>query len=160
MPQTNIMRHQIADYLTVGEQDYLMNTGFTSLGHSPGAQEETTQYVGDVASSTTVTSYQTEFPYNAELILEQEATNALYETGDEQKTGSGAMFTYTRVMLYKPVEGLENTYEAKQYRVSNVVSDGPADPGKAVFSGTLKQVGAFKKGTYNVSERKFTETVV
>ena len=156
--QSNIMRYEFADYLdTTGKEEYhLMNTGFTSLGQTFGAQEDSVQYVGDKNASSTVTSYEPEFPYEAELIKEQECTTALYETGDEQKTGSDAMFNYIRVRLWEPKAESENEFNAKKYRVSNVISDGPAEPGKATMSGTLKPVGSFIKGTFNITTRKFT----
>ena len=157
--QTNIMRYEFADYLNTStsesEEYHLMNTGFTSLGQSFGAQENSTQYVGDPNTSTTVDSYQTEFPYSAELIKEQECTLALYDTGDGQKTGSKAMFDYVRVRLWESAE-TENKFKAKKYKVSNVISDGPADPGKATISGSLKQVGKFVEGTFDVTTREFT----
>lgn len=160
--QTNIMRHEFADYLNTSKTDeeyHLMNTGFTSLGQSFGAQEESVQYVGDPNSTSTVNSYQTEFPYETELIKEQECTLALYETGDSQLIGSKAMFDYVRVRLWEPVTGQENIFKAKKYKVSNVPSDGPSEPGKAKMSGSLKQVGKFVDGTFNVETRKFTESV-
>src|SRR5574344_795622 len=102
--QTNVMRHQFADYLNTGTtetpENHLMNVGFTSLGESPNAQEDTVQYVGQNSSTTTVQSYQDEFAYESELIIEQECTLKLFETGREQKTGSDAMFDYYRVELW------------------------------------------------------------
>ena len=87
----NVMRYQFTDYLntsSTGEAEYnLMNTGFTSLGENPNTQEETKQYVGDKSSSSTVTGYQTEFPYEAELIASEKCTEALFDTVRNQKTG-------------------------------------------------------------------------
>lgn len=161
--QTNIMRYQFADYLNTSSSTtpeyHLMNVGFTSLGESPSAQEDTVQYVGQVASTTTVQSYQAEFPYEAELIKEQECTIKLFETARNQKTGSEAMFDYVRVEMWNKVGETGTSYKARKFSVSNVVDEFGAEPGKQTVSGSLKQVGDFVDGTFDTSTRTFTENV-
>jgi hypothetical protein len=160
----NIMRHQFADYLNVAsdsqEEKYkLMNTGFTSLGESPSAEEESVQYVGDKASTTKVKSYKAEFPYESELIEEEECTLALFDTGRNQKTGNEAMFDYVRVELWNKAGEDDNSYKARKFKVSNVVDEFGADPGYETVSGSLKQVGDFTDGTFNITTNKFTPTL-
>ena len=163
----NIMRYQFADYLDVNgvngsEEDYhLMNTGFTSLGENPNTQEETKQYVGDKASSSKITGYQTEFPYEAELIKDEKCTNALFDTVRNQKTGAAAQFNYVRVELWNPSSTEEGTttYKARKFKVTNVPDELGAEPGAETISGSLKQNGDFVDGTFNVSTLTFTANV-
>lgn len=155
----NVMRYQFADYLGIptsgGETTYhLMNTGFTSLGENPNTQEETKQYVGDKSSSTTVTGYQAEFPYEAELIKSEACTEALFDTVRNQKTGSDAQFDYIRVELWNQT-GSADTYNARKFKVTNVPDELGAEPGAQTISGTLKQVGDFVDGTFTVSAKTF-----
>lgn len=161
--QTNIMRYDFADYLDTSITDdaeyHLMNVGFTSLGESPSAEEDTVQYVGEGASTTTIKSYQGEFPYESEVIKEQECTTRLFETGRNQDKGSEAMFNYIRVELWNKASSGDTSFKARKFRVSNVVSDFGAEPGKLIVSGSLKQVGDFVDGTFDTSTRTFTATV-
>lgn len=159
----NIMRYQFADYLDTSasssEEEYsLMNTGFTSLGENPNTQEDTKQYVGDRASSSTVTGYQTEFPYEAELIADEKCTNALFDTARNQKTGAQAQFNYVRVELWNEVEDASGTYKARKFKVTNVPDEMGSEPGAQTISGTLKQVGDFVDGTFAVATKTFTPT--
>lgn len=159
----NVMRYQFADYLNTsntGEAEYnLMNTGFTSLGENPNTQEETKQYVGDKSSSSTVTGYQTEFPYEAELIASEKCTEALFDTVRNQKTGSSAQFDYIRVELWNKSGDTDGVYKARKFKVTNVPDELGAEPGAQTISGTLKQVGDFVDGTFTVSSKTFTPNV-
>lgn len=156
----NIMRYQYADYLDTSasetEEYNLMNTGFTSLGENPNTQEETKQYVGDKASSTKVTGYQAEFPYDAELIESEACTEALYDTVRNQKTGSDAQFNYVRVELWRKSEETDGVFKARKFKVSNVPDELGAEPGPQTISGSLKQIGDFVDGTFAVATKTFT----
>ena len=83
--RTAVMRHMIADYLNVGtaeKAEYaLMGTGFTTLDESPGAQTESVKYVNEKSSSSSVTGYETSFPFEADHIQEEKAVDALYMVG-------------------------------------------------------------------------------
>ena len=96
-----VKRHQFADYLntqTADKPNYcLMGVGFTSLNEEPGAQTESKKYVNEKASSKSVTGYETVFPFESDLIPEQEPILALYNVGRNHCTGSEAEFEYVRV---------------------------------------------------------------
>lgn len=72
-----LKRKDFADYLNVSktqEASYvLLGYGVESLDEEPGAQTDTTCYINDETSSTTITKYETQFPYTSEIIIEQEA---------------------------------------------------------------------------------------
>lgn len=102
-----IKRHQYADYLNVGTAEtpnfVLMGAGFTTLDENPNAQTESVKYVNDVSASSSVVSYETQFPFEAEQIAEEEAIDALYEVGRNHYTGTDAEFDYVRVELWNGV---------------------------------------------------------
>lgn len=158
----NIMRYHVADYLDVsatdGTEDYaLCGVGVTTLDENPNAQESTKVYVNDKNSTTTVKSYQVEFSFEAELIKEEEALMKIYDIARNQKTGADAQVNYVRVELFEPITGSDNTYKARKFVTSVVVSSVTGAGGEElVESGSLKAVGDFIDGTFNVETRAFT----
>lgn len=161
-----VQRHQFADYLNVGtaaEPNFvLMGVGFTSLNESPGAQTNSKKYVNEKTSTSSVTSYETQFPFESDLIPEQEAVIALYNVGRDHKTGSDAEFEYVRVELWNPVttvgqETVQNTYKARKFVVSAEISDISGEDDQVV-SGNLNAVGDPVDGTFNTSTKTFTAT--
>ena len=161
--QTNIMRYHIADYLNVGtaeNEDYkLCGVGFSSLNESPSAEEDEKIYINMKSASTKVKSYKTEFSFEAELIKEEEATMWLYDVGRNHKTGSDAMTDYVRVELFRPIEGEENTFTARKFKVSAIISENAGEGGEPLqTTGSLKAVGDFIDGKFNTSTRTFTST--
>lgn len=155
-----IMRYQIADYINVGngETDFaLMGAGFSALNEATGAQSETTTYINDKASSSYVKGYETSFDFDTELITEEAATAKIYDVSRNQRVGSDAQTDYVRVELFKPIEGEENTYQARCFKVSVEVSDMTGEGASAVkLSGSLKVLGDFTEGTFNTETRVFT----
>ena len=154
-----IMRHQIADYINVGDTDAeyaLMGAGFSALNEATGAKTETTTYINDKASSSYIKGYETSFDFDTELILEEAATAKIYDISRNQKVGTDAETEYVRVELFKPTDG-ENTYEARRFKVSVEVSDLTGEGASAVkISGSLKVLGDFTDGTFNTQTRVFT----
>ncbi len=121
-----IKRHQYADYLNVGTQetpDYvLMGAGFTTLDENPNAQSESVKYVNEVSASSSVVSYESQFPFEAEQIADERAIDAIYEVGRNHYTGSDAEFDYVRVELWKGVDSYVLT------------SDTTCDPSKTYYT--------------------------
>lgn len=159
-----IQRHQFADYLNVSDSETpdfaLMGAGFTSLNESPGAQTNTKKYVNEKTSTSSVTSYETQFPFESDLIKEQPAIIALYNVGRDHKTGSDAEFEYVRVELWNPVatvgeETVQNTYKARKFIVSAEISDISGEDDQVV-SGNLNAVGDPVDGYFNTQTREFT----
>nr|DAM26085.1 MAG TPA: hypothetical protein [Caudoviricetes sp.] len=155
-----VKRHQFADYLNVpqaeGTDKYcLMGTGFTSLNEEPGAQTDTKKYVNEKASSKSVTGYETVFPFESDLIPEQEPILALYNVGRNHCTGSDAEFEYVRVELWEPVSGKKNEFAARKFTVSAEISEVSGDTDIQV-SGNLNAVGDPVDGTFNTETKTFT----
>lgn len=163
-----VQRHQFADYLNIGtaaEPNWvLMGVGFTTLDENPGAQTSTKKYVNEKTASTSITSYETQFPFESDLIKSQDAVMALYNVGRNHYTGEDAEFEYVRVELWdqasQEVQGvdtpIENTYAARKFRVACEVSETSGEDDQVV-SGNLNAVGDPTFGTFNTSTKTFTE---
>lgn len=152
-------RHEIADYLKVDSAYVLMGSGFTTINENYGAQEDSKVYVNDKEQSTTVDSYQREFPYNCDLIDSQDAVAALREVGERGLTGLDAMFEYVRVDLFQPrsTEANNKEFYARHFIVSCIPS-GEEGEGAATItnSGSLKPFGGMTEGWFDVDTKTFT----
>lgn len=158
-----IMRYQIADYLGVkgaGEavEFHLMGAGFTSLNESPSPKVDTQPYINDKNASSTVTGYENSFSYDTQFIQDEAAVAALIKVAHDQLTGEDAEFEYVRVDLYDPVAESPNTFKARKFKVCVEVGDISGDATEVVTtSGTLHQIGDFVAGTFNTTNKTFTE---
>lgn len=155
------MRYDIADYLNIGEkgsesENYaLLGTGVNTLDETVGAQTDSKTYINDKTQTTTVKGYQTEFPYDTDMVLDEAASMALYKVGRDHKTGEDAEFDYVRVDIYDKVS--DNVFKARKFRVAAVVSDSKGNGGEVmVNTGTLSCVGDPVQGTFNTTTKKFT----
>ena len=156
-----VIRNQIADFLNVGTQeapDYvLMGSGFNTIDENPSAQTDSRIYINEKAATTTIKSYQTQFPFDTDLMKSEKAVMALYDIGRNQKTGSGAEMDYVRVELFQKVESKENEFKARRFRVAVEVASCSGAGGEVVkVSGNLNSVGDFVDGTYNTVTATFT----
>lgn len=155
-----VLRNEIADYLEVkgsSEKEYvLMGVGFKSLDESPGAKIDTTIYVHQKTSSSSIINYETKFPFSADTISDEKAVMALYKVGRDHLTGADAEFNYVRVDLYEAPTP-EKTYKARLFKVCAEISDFKGEGGeKLEVSGNLNAVGDPIQGTFNVETKKFT----
>lgn len=158
-----VMRHQIADYLDVSTTSTpewaLMGVGFNTLDENPNAQVDSKTYVNQKNQSSQVKGYQTQFPFDTDLIASEDAVMALYGVGRDQKTGADAEMDYIRVELFEPVtgEGITNTYKARKFTVAVAVTSNAGAGGEVVkVAGNLNAVGDFVKGTFNTQTKTFT----
>lgn len=151
-----ILRNKIADYLGKDNKIMFMGTGFNSLNEEPNAQTTQKVYINEVNSTTNITSYQPVFPYNSDLMKDEEAVYALYKTGRNRDTGIDAEFDYYRVDLFEDRNG--NHYPARKMRVSNEVSSFEGEGGQDItVSGNLNQVGDSVDGMFDVTTRNFIQ---
>ena len=154
-----LKRHHFADYLNVGTEenpDYvLMGTGFTTLDENPGAKTSKKKYVNEAASSSSITSYETVFPFESDLIIQQEAVLALYNVGRNHCTGSDAEFQYVRVELWDKVPDKQNEFAARLFTVSAEITSISGEDEIAV-AGNLNAVGDPINGTFNTETKVFT----
>lgn len=155
-----VMRYQVADYLGTGEDGStfaLMGIGFNSLDENPSAQTEGKTYINQKAQSNYIKNYQTTFPFDTDLIKEQEAVMELYGIGRNQLTGADAERDYVRVELFQPVASKENTFKARKFRVAVQVESVSGNGGEAIkVTGNLTGVGDFVDGEFNTTTKAFT----
>ena len=159
-----VMRHQIADFLNTGSNGLpkfaLMGVGFNTLDENPNAQTDGKTYIHQKAQSSQIKNYQTQFPFDTDLIASEDAVMALYEIGRNQKTGGDAELEYVRVELFRAIEDKENTFQARKFRVAVAVTGITGAGGEAVkVTGTLHGVGDPIYGTFNTTTKAFTEAV-
>ncbi len=159
-----VMRFKIADYLNIGTSEKpeysFMGAGFNTLDETVGAQTDSKTYINQVTASTTVKGYQTEFPYDTDMVKDEKAGMALYAVGRDHKTGEDAEFDYVRVDLYDPVENRKNVFKARKFRVAAVVSDSKGNGGEVmVNTGTLSCVGDPIQGYFDTTTKTFTENI-
>lgn len=160
-----VLRYQIADYLNTGgatDKFSLMGVGFNTLDENPSAQTDSKTYISQKVQSSQIKNYQTQFPFDTDLIASEEAVMALYEIGRNQKTGADAELDYVRVELFKPSpeEGAQNTFAARKFRVAVAVTGIAGAGGEAVkVTGTLYAVGDPIDGTFHTATKAFTATV-
>ena len=95
------------------------------------------------------------FPFESDLIPEQEPILALYNVGRNHYTGSEAEFEYVRVELWEPAKGKENEFSARKFIVSAEISEVSGDTDIQV-SGNLNAVGDPIDGTFNTKTKTFT----
>lgn len=158
-----VIRYQIADYMNTasggGEAVYaLMGAGFTSLDENPAAKIDTTAYISDRSASGTVTGYETTFPFNTQLIDDEEAINFIYDVARNQKTGTEAETDYVRAELNREKES--GGYPARKFRVAVEVSSiSGAGTEIMTVAGNLHQVGNFVDGYFDTETKTFTPKV-
>lgn len=151
-------RHEFADYLNIQTEEMpsfaLMGTGFTTLDENPGAQTSKKKYVNEASSSSSITRYETVFPFESDLIIQQEAVLALYNVGRNHCTGSNAEFQYVRVELWDKADNKENEFAARLFTVSAEISSISGEDEIAV-SGNLNATGDPINGTFNTTTKTF-----
>lgn len=158
-----LIRKDVADYLNIStseeEEWVLLGYGFESLDEEPGAQIDTTCYINDETTSSSVIKYETKFPYVSEMIPDEKGIKNLWSTGRNHEVGTAAERDFVRVDMYDPVSGSEGTYQARKFRVSNEVSKFSGDGGeKLKVEGSLNAKGKIVQGTFNVKTKTFTAT--
>lgn len=162
--RNTIIRNMIADYLNVAEDgtqpDWeLMGAGFNTLDENPQAQIDTKAYVSDRAATSIIKGYQTQFPFDTDLIESEKAVMALYDVGRNQLQGGMAEKDYIRVELFLKSGAQADTHPARRFRVAVEVSSITGAGAEVIHvAGNLNNVGDFIDGTFNTKTKVFTPT--
>lgn len=157
-----VVRSMIADYLNVSTtatpEWVLMGTGFNTLNESPNAQIDKKTYISDTTASSTIKSYDTQFPFDADLVADEKAVMFLYSVGRDHKVGKDAETDYIRVDLYDPVAtGVTDKFKARKFHVAVEVSGAAGAGGETVVStGNLNCVGDPIQGYFDTATKTFT----
>jgi hypothetical protein len=156
-----VLRNMIGDFLNVGtsiaEEYVLMGTGFNTLDENPRAQTDTKAYISDASASSVILGYQTQFPFDSDLIKSDKAIQALYDIGRNQKQGADAEMDYVRVELFRELDTpVENKHPARKFRVAVEVSNISGAGAQIVHvAGNLNNVGSFIDGVFDISTKSF-----
>lgn len=155
-------RYRIFDYLrpTPTSKYVQLGSGVNSLDESYGVQEQTKTYTKDKEATSITLGYQRGFSYNLDLIVSEEALEALREVGERGLTGTDAMFEYVRVNLFQPKATTEgnSSFYARHWIVS-ALPDGENGTGGEIVShtGNLKPVGGMDEGYFDITTGEFTK---
>ena len=160
----SVQRHNIADYINVStteEAEYeLMGTGFTTLDESPNAQVKSSKYINNPSATKITTGYETQFPFNSDLIASEVAVKKIHDIATLQKTGGDCELDYVRVNLFEPSvvgeEPVANTFMARRFKVAVEGSGITDSDGTMTVSGNLNQAGVMEVGTFNTQTKTFT----
>ena len=178
MQQGAAIRHTIADMLRVRDNrltildpdtndmtpnpDYnsmvwvRCGRGFTGLDESPNAQTDSVAYISDTSTTTTVTGYETQFAFTADLIYSELAVAFIYDIGTRQLTGGEAETDYVRIEIFKGTVS-PGVYPARKFRVAIELTDiSGGGTEKIVMDGNLNNVGQYEDGTWDMATRDFT----
>lgn len=156
----NVMANDVADYIDVStdgssEKYELMGLGITSAGKTLNPQEDTKQYVNQGSATTTISSYQPEYPFEGEMIKNDKVLDKIYEIGRNELKGAKAQAKHVRVELFKEPTS-ETKYPAQRRTVTISVSEMPREAGSAVgLSGSLKAVTDIEEGTFDITTKTF-----
>lgn len=155
-----VLRNKIADYLNLGtdtEEYHFMGMGFNTIDESKSPNVDSKTYIHQTTATKTVTGYESSFAFDSDLISDEAVIMDLYDIGVEEKTGAEAERDYVRVELFRAVEGSENTFRARKYRVSVECTDVTGAGGETVtVKGNLNSTTDVIKGTFNTSTKTFT----
>lgn len=161
-----IMRNRIWDYLNTGASSSpvwsFMGDGFNTLNETTGAQTEKKTYINNTTSTTTIKSYETQFPFDSDLMVNGDADTAaiekLYNVGRNHLVGTDAEAEYVRVELFSPATPNSTRYfKARKFKVAIEVTNFNGAGGETVVvTGNLNAVGDPIDGYWDTVEQEFT----
>lgn len=153
-----VFRSEIADYLDISETgtpDYQYMRTFETIDENSTAQVVQKLYVSKKSATSITTGYQTQFPIVGDVYKNEKVSEKLRKVAEEQKLGEE--YNFVRVNLFEPIEGEENTYYARKFRVSPEIASITGAGGAIVtFTGNLNTVSDVEIGTFNTQTRAFT----
>lgn len=158
MSEIAISRFLVADYLQIGSTNELMSV-FEQIDENPTAQVDEVHFTCNKTSTKNTKGYAPVFPISARMYKNNSVAEWLRDVGEEQKTGSDCETYYYRVRLYQPIEGQDNTYYARRFKVSAEISGITGAGGEnMVIAGNLNSVEDVVIGEFNTVTRTFTAT--
>lgn len=158
--KTQILRHNVADYLKVGSEFVLMSV-FNAIDENPTAQVKETQYTADKTKSKRTIGYSTTFPITADMYKNEKTSEFLRDIGEEQRLGADCETEYVRVRLYQPIAGKTNVFYARLFRVAVEISGITGAGGESmVIAGNLNGISDVVIGTFDTTTKTFTALAV
>lgn len=153
---TPIIRHEIGDFLKVGE-DFAPMTKFTKIDENPNAVTSETFYTADRSATTDTVGYNTKFSFSGIAHKNNDVTKFIRNIYQEQKTGKDAETEFIRVEYSRPIQSEDNTFYARKFTVAIEVSGESAAGGeKVMIEGSLNGKGTVIVGKFNTQLGEFT----
>lgn len=158
---TPVYRYLVADYLNVGtegEPDLQVMRTFENIDENPNAQTVEKHYTANKSATVITTGYKTQFPITADMYQNDKIMEYLRDVAEEQKLGEQT--DYVRVRLYQPIEGKQNTFYARRFRVDvEITSISGAGGAIMSLSGNLNAQADAEIGEFDTTTRTFTPAV-
>ena len=157
-------RRMEANYMDLStdntEKWEFMGTGFTELNENPGAQTNSKRYINDKSTSKSITGYEWQAEFNADLIESEKVVKEICDIARLQKTGADAERPFVIVDLTQKEGGTGNVYKARKIKVAIEVSKFGDDDGNMTCEGNLLGIGDVIPGTFDTAQKKFTATAI
>lgn len=153
-----VFSHELADYIdvgTAGVPDIVCIRVAEELSESPNMQTVTKHYTGSRSAIEIPVGFQTDISFSVDMYKHEKVVLWLRDIAEEQKLGTQA--NYFSVRLYEPIEGKKNTFYARKFSVSPVISSIARKGGSIVsISGSFKPSEDVTIGEFNTQTRTFT----
>lgn len=153
-----VFSHELADYIDVGAAgvpDIVCIRVAEELSESPNMQTVTKHYTGSRSAIEIPVGFQTDISFSVDMYKHEKVVLWLRDIAEEQKLGTQA--DYFSVRLYEPIEEKKNTFYARKFSVSPVISSIARKGGSIVsISGSFKPSEDVTIGEFNTQTRTFT----
>ena len=151
---TLITRDQWRAYMNTGTGEAavysLIGEGFTSFAEAKNPKEYSRQYVHEKTERADVVGFAPSIAYSADMHSGDPCVERVAKAHDEEQIGNAAHVEIIAVNLWEKGEG-QNSYVAYQRKYS-IIPDSKGDGTDAlIYSGNLKAVGEFVKGTATIT---------
>ncbi|MDY4007492.1 MAG: hypothetical protein SOY94_01335 [Candidatus Limiplasma sp.] len=160
--QKKVMRYMLKEYYGIPAESggsttyYYVNTGFTQMDESGGAQVDTEAFIGDKNASTTVTGYENGWEFDSQYIKGDPVSKDIRDIAVYQKTGTDCERELVSIDLTEPDTG-ENEYKARKFKIAVEAVPPQGEPRSVThMTGTMHQLGDYIPGTFNVTTMTFT----
>lgn len=152
----DIMAYDEAHYFKIGNE-MILGGVITEMTESSNPIEKEKQYINEKSKKFSVTGFSNEFPITMDMVKGDKVFDYMYNLFYERKIGKDLEIEHYIVNLWEAVVSQENTYKARKIVQTCEITEcnGAAGEQKQI-TGSLKG-GEFEYGTFNVSEKTFTE---
>ena len=153
-----ITAHLVADYLNIGtadNPDIQVISVAPQLSENPKMKVKTVHYTANKSATEIPVGFATEFSFEVDLYKDEKIGAFLRDVAEEQKMG--VVCDYYSVRLYQPAAAKPNTYYARKFSVTPVLSSIKRQGGEIVsVQGSLKPLGDVTVGEFNIVTKAFT----
>lgn len=154
----DVMEYDEAHYFGI-KDEIVLGGVITEMTESSNPTESEKQYIHQKAKTVKTTGFSNEFPITMDMVKGDKVFDYMYNLFYRRKSGSELDVPHYIVNLWQPVEGQENTYQARKIVQTCSITEcnGAAGEQKQI-AGSLKG-GDFVYGTFNTKTKTFTEEV-